>query len=135
MVRRNIHLMCSSKKGISAHQLHRSLDITYKSAWLMCHRIREAMSEKGELILLSGTIEVDETYVAVGQEDKVCKERATDEIQMGMRPKRRAPLADKTPVLGILERGGRVRTQRICNVNADAVQSILRITSTCRLLA
>ena len=37
-----IYLMCSSKKGISAHQLHRSLDITYKSAWFMCHRIRES---------------------------------------------------------------------------------------------
>ena len=38
------HLMCSSKKGVSAHQIHRSLGITYKSAWFMCHRIRHAMS-------------------------------------------------------------------------------------------
>jgi transposase-like protein len=41
------HLMASSKKGISAHQLHRMLGITYKSAWFMCHRIREAMDDKG----------------------------------------------------------------------------------------
>jgi transposase-like protein len=58
-----IYLMCSSKKGISAHQLHRSLDITYKSAWFMCHRIREAARDKGALGLLSGTVEADETYV------------------------------------------------------------------------
>lgn len=38
-----VHLMCASKKGISAHQLHRMLGITYKSAWFMCHRVREAM--------------------------------------------------------------------------------------------
>ena len=56
-----IMLMCSSKKGISAHQLHRSLDITYKSAWFMCHRVREAMADKGDLELLSGTVEADET--------------------------------------------------------------------------
>ena len=40
------HLMCSSKKGVSAHQLHRTLDITYRSAWFMAHRIREAMREE-----------------------------------------------------------------------------------------
>lgn len=121
-----IYLMCSSKKGISAHQLHRSLDITYKSAWFMCHRVREAMGEKGELSLLSGTIEADETYVGGRPRGhKVWKERATDEIQMGIRPKRNSPFNDKAPVFGILERGGRVRTQRIYNVNANTVQSIL----------
>ncbi len=57
-----IYLMCSSKKGISAHQLHRTLEITYKSAWFMCHRVREAMGESYDAPL-SGTIEADETYV------------------------------------------------------------------------
>lgn len=41
------YLMCSSKKGVSAHQLHRSLNITYKAAWFMAHRIREAMKTGG----------------------------------------------------------------------------------------
>ena len=56
-----IYLMCASKKGISAHQLHRQLDITYKSAWFMCHGIREAMRDKGVLLPLNGIVEADET--------------------------------------------------------------------------
>lgn len=55
--------MCASKKGISAHQLHRELDVTYKTAWFMCHRIRHAMADTGFTPHLKGTVEVDETYV------------------------------------------------------------------------
>src|SRR5262249_13929245 len=58
------HLMTSSKKGISAHQLHRTLKITYKAAWFMAHRIREAM-RAGGLTPLGGSgkiVEADETY-------------------------------------------------------------------------
>ena len=61
-----MHLMCSSKKGVSAHQLHRTLEITYKSAWFLAHRIREAMRE-GDLAPFGsggGDVEVDETYFA-----------------------------------------------------------------------
>jgi transposase-like protein len=60
-----VYLMTSSKKGISAHQLHRILEITYKSAWFLAHRIREAMRE-GDLTPLGsggGAVEVDETYI------------------------------------------------------------------------
>jgi transposase-like protein len=57
-----VYLMTSSKKGISAHQLHRILEITYKSAWFLAHRIREAM-RSGELDPMSGIIEVDETFI------------------------------------------------------------------------
>lgn len=57
-----IYLMASSKKGISAHQIHRQLEITYKSAWFMCHRIREAMKSK-DFTPLKGVVEADETYV------------------------------------------------------------------------
>ena len=64
------HLLTSSKKGISAHQLHRALGVTYKTAWFMCHRIREAMREdtpdplggKGK------SVEVDETYIGTKDE-------------------------------------------------------------------
>ena len=42
-----VHLMCASKKGMSAHQIHRMLGVTYKTAWFMCHRIREAMQDDG----------------------------------------------------------------------------------------
>lgn len=55
------HLMCASKKGVSAHQIHRAIGVTYKTAWFMCHRIRHAMDSGAGM--LTGTIEVDETYV------------------------------------------------------------------------
>src|SRR5712692_6188104 len=59
------HLMCSSKKGVSAHQLHRTLDITYRSAWFMAHRIRECMRSGGLAPMGGGgkTVEIDETYI------------------------------------------------------------------------
>jgi transposase-like protein len=59
------HLMTSSKKGVSAHQLHRALGVTYKTAWFMAHRIREAM-RAGGLAPLGGqgkVVEADETYI------------------------------------------------------------------------
>jgi transposase-like protein len=57
------HLLVSSKKGISAHQIHRMLGITYKTAWFMCHRLREAMKQDGGPMGGPGcTVEADETY-------------------------------------------------------------------------
>jgi len=61
-----IFLMTASKKGVSAHQLHRTLEVTYKTAWFLAHRIREAM-RSGELAPFGsdgGAVEVDETYFA-----------------------------------------------------------------------
>mgnify|MGYP005839416857 CR=1 FL=1 len=60
-----IHLMVSSKKGISSHQLHRVLEITHKSAWFMTHRIREAMRSDSTVDFGAngGTVEVDETFI------------------------------------------------------------------------
>ncbi len=69
------HLMASSKKGISAHQLHRSLDITYRSAWFMAHRIREAM-RAGGLAPMGGAgsvVEADETFI--GRKESSIKRR------------------------------------------------------------
>lgn len=57
------HLLAASKKGMSAHQLHRMLGVTYKSAWFMAHRIRYAMSQEPLSSKLFGTIEVDKTYI------------------------------------------------------------------------
>lgn len=60
-----VYLMCASKKGISAHQLHRVLGVTYKSAWFLAHRIREAM-RSGDLAPMGGSggaVEVDETFI------------------------------------------------------------------------
>jgi transposase-like protein len=68
------HLMCSSKKGISAHQLHRMLGITYRSAWFLTHRIRECM-RAGRLAPPMGgvgkTIEADETYFGTIPKDEI----------------------------------------------------------------
>jgi transposase-like protein len=57
------HLMCASKKGMSAHQLHRILGVTYKSAWFMAHRIRYAMSQEPLSSKLTGIVEVDECFI------------------------------------------------------------------------
>lgn len=60
-----VHLLCASKKGISSHQLHRVLEVTYKTAWFMTHRIREAM-RSGDLAPMGGNggfMEVDETFI------------------------------------------------------------------------
>jgi transposase-like protein len=59
------YLLCSSKKGISSHQIHRTLGVTYKTAWFMTHRIREAMKD-GSLVPMGGpgnAVEVDETFI------------------------------------------------------------------------
>jgi transposase-like protein len=64
-----VYLMCESKKGVSANQIKRTIDISYKTAWYLCHRIRAAMSqarggENGDAVhLLDGIIEMDETWV------------------------------------------------------------------------
>ena len=67
------HLMCSSKKGVSSHQLHRTMKITYEAAWFMSHRIREAM-RAGELAPSLGgagmIVEADETYFGKEEEPK-----------------------------------------------------------------
>jgi transposase-like protein len=93
-------LFCSSKKGVSAHQMHRLLDITYKSAWFMMHRLREAMTPgSGEFGPLGGPdkiVEADETYF--GKADG--------------KPKRfkAGGYAHKMKVLALTERGGRIRS-------------------------
>src|ERR1017187_6564077 len=58
-----IHLLCASKKGMSAHQMHRMLGVTYKSAWFMAHRIRYRMTQEPLLSKLDGIVEIDEAYI------------------------------------------------------------------------
>ncbi len=106
------HLMCSSKKGISAHQLHRSLGVTYKSAWFMAHRIREAMkpSETGKMGGSGGYVEVDETYIS----NKT--KRNTKKTTGGY---------TKTKVITLVERNGFVRSHHVNAVNSDTIKGIL----------
>lgn len=123
-----IMLMCSSKKGISAHQLHRSLDITYKSAWFMCHRVREAMREKGTLTPLSGVIEADETYLYPKRKrgSPVQHEVMQDEIAIGLRPRPKKDWREgKTVVFGMVERGGKARTIKVSEPTGRVLQPIM----------
>jgi transposase-like protein len=117
------YLLNASKKGISAHQLHRSLDLDYKSAWFMCHRIREAMRAGGLAPLGGGgkIVEADETY-----HGKVESPRPSP--QRGNRPyKSGAPRGprNKRPIIALVERGGNVRTFHVPVADQAAVQKIV----------
>ena len=95
-----IYLMCASKKGMSAHQLHRTLGTAYRTAWYLCHRIREAMGNDPRTgPTLVGVVEVDETLVG----DKV-------------KGRGRAHTGNKTIVAGAIQREGEVRLERIPDV-------------------
>jgi transposase-like protein len=106
-----VHLMASSKKGISAHQLHRILEIQYKSAWFLAHRIREAMRD-GKLAPMGGngkTVEVDETYIG----------------RLEGQPAKSGP-ATKNVVLTLVERGGSARSFHIESTSIADIVPILR---------
>lgn len=107
------YLLCSSKKGISTHQLHRVLGITYKSAWFMTHRIRAAMTDSVFADKLGGNgqyVEADETYW--GNKGK-------------QRPGARGA-AHKEKIFSLVERGGHVRSFHVPRVNAATLKPILR---------
>jgi len=113
-----VYLMCSSKKGISAHQLHRTLDITYKSAWFLAHRIREAMAG-GQFAQLGGEgkfVEADHSYVGGKEKNKHRSKRKAENIG-GM---------GKQIVHALVERGGAVRSHHIPNVTGETLRPILR---------
>lgn len=117
-------LMTASKKGISAHQLHRSLGITYKSAWFLCHRIREAMRNGGLLPPMGGEgkiVEADETYFGKTEVHRVSKQRKGRPYKVGSRgPK------DKRPIVALVERGGSVRSFHVPVADAASVAAIVR---------
>ena len=105
-------LMASSKKGMSAHQIHRTLGITYKSAWFLCHRIRECMKESSSTEPLGGPekyVEADETFVGGKAKNRAYKKPAP-----------------KKAVVSLVERSGRVRSRHVAEVNADNLKPILR---------
>jgi transposase-like protein len=116
------HLVCSSKKGVSAHQLHRTLAITYRSAWFMAHRIRECM-RTGGLTPLGGEgkiVEADETYY--GKPDTPKTKTAQG------RPFRNAKKSprNRRPILALVERGGNVRTFHVPVADKVTVTKIVR---------
>jgi transposase-like protein len=119
------HLMCSSKKGVSAHQLHRTLDIGYEAAWFMVHRIREAMRDGG-LSPLGGEgkiVEADETYFGPIEKPRPSKQRKGRPFTRGS-TRGRGP-AGKRPIVALVERGGNVRTFHVANANKHTVGGIV----------
>ena len=106
-----VYLMCSSKKGISSHQLMRVLGVQYKTAWFMTHRIREAMAS-GNLPPMDGegqVVEVDETFI--GQKKDVPKQRG---------------YAHKHAVLTLVQRGGASRSFHVDGTKASDLLPIIK---------
>ncbi len=103
-----IALICEAKKGLSACQMQRHLKVNYRTAWHLCHRIREAMKEPAGL--LSGTVEVDETYVG-GRFDK--------------RRKASGP-KDKITVVGLIERNGKVQALKVPTPSAQVLVGVVK---------
>ena len=106
-----IYLMCSSKKGISSNQLHRTLGVTLKTAWFMSQRIREAM-RSGSLTPMGGPgkmVEADETFIGKKYD----------------KPEGARGYAHKEAVLSLVERGGEVRSTHVPNVSAETLRPIL----------
>ncbi len=119
------HLMTSSKKGVSAHQLHRTLDITYRSAWFMAHRIREAMRDGGLVSPMGGAgkiVEADETYYGKAVNPAPSKQRGKRPFTRGGR----AGPHGKRPIVALVERGGSVRTFHVPVADKKTVYKIVR---------
>jgi len=105
-----IYLVTESKKGISAKQLQRMLDTSYKTAWYLAHRIRAAMGDDDQP-LLRGIVEVDETFVG-GRRFGVGRGNYRD--------------ADNPPVVGAVERGGEVRLRVVRDRSRGTLQGFIR---------
>jgi transposase-like protein len=110
-----VWLAANSKNGISSHELGRSLGITQKSAWFMLHRIRLAMQTK-TFLLLSGEVEVDETFI--GGKGHNMHRSVRERKGLG----KKGGAVDKTVVLGMRERGGKVHAEVIPDIKSKTLQ-------------
>lgn len=112
------HLMCASKKGVSAKQLERMLGVTYKTAWFMAHRIREAMKPEGGGLMggNGGAVEADETYVGGKDKNKHASKRKGMTGGKG-----------KEMVFSLVDRQtGQVRSHHLTSVNAKNLRPVLK---------
>ncbi len=102
------YLMCSSKKGVSAKQLERSIGVTYKTAWFLAHRIRHAMGKSPLSDKLKGIVEVDETYVG----GKGYGKRGRGAVK-------------KTPVVSLIQRDGEAKSFHVDNVKGRTLKGLI----------
>jgi len=108
------HLMCSSKKGISALQLQRNLGLgSYKTAWHMAHRVRLAMRCEPLARMLRGTVEVDEAYIG-------------GKPRHGTGPHKRGRGTAKAPVFVLIERGGKAHNRPVDRVDGATLKTAIR---------
>lgn len=98
-------ILCSAKKSVSAHQLHRMLSVTYKTAWFMAHRIRFAMGDSGP-DKLTGVVEVDETWI-------------------GGKAPEKTKFKNKSTLVAMVQRDGGIRTQVIASVTQKNLRQCL----------
>lgn len=113
-----VYLMMASKKGMSAHQIHRMIGVSYKTAWFMCHRIREGLREgkfPGALGGQNKVVEADETYVG-GKEANKHKSKRTPGQQGGK---------GKEAVFSLVEREGKVRSRHVPDVTAKTLRAAI----------
>lgn len=115
-----VFLLCTSKKGMSAHQLHRTLGVTYKTAWFMAHRIREAFRDTmaGPMGSDGGPVEVDETYSGKTQGKRVRRYKDGPKLQGTGAPTLRK-------IVSLVERSGVTRSFHIANIDAKNIKPIL----------
>ena len=106
------HIMAASKKGMSALQMSRMIGVTYKTAWFLCHRIREAMNGADGIGPLGGgeqaVVEADETYVGGKARNRATRKPAT-----------------KKAVVALVERDGKARSFHVANVNAKTLRPLI----------
>ena len=107
-------IICNSKNGVSSCEMARTLGVTQKSAWFMLHRIRMTMHDDST-VMLSGEVEADETFIGGKARNMHLSVKARRITGTGTK--------DKTAVMGILERGGKVKTIVVANRKKTALQS------------
>ncbi len=125
------HLLCASKKGMSAHQLHRMLKVTYRSAWFMAHRIRYTMTQEPLSSKLGGIIEIDETYIGGKPRHRNAAAGTNYRGQAKV-----SPVANKAAVVAVLQRGGRVQSKHVQRVTAENLKPVIeaRIAEDARII-
>lgn len=110
-----VSIVLNAKKGISARQLARDIDVNKNTAWYMLMRIRQSMTDNGDLF--KGIIEVDETYIGGKNKNKHSDKKVKNTQGRNTET--------KIPIFGVLERNGNIRAQKVNNVRGKTLKTII----------